>query len=57
MRNFRSRKEVLEDINIMFNEIMNNEYGGVEYKKGHEFIHGNLSYNENEFVNGLSFSL
>lgn len=51
MRNFRSRKEVLEDINIMFNEIMNKDYGGVNYKKGHEFIYGNLAYSENEFNN------
>jgi len=51
MRNFRSRKEVLDDINIMFNEIMNTEYGGVDYKKGHEFIYGNLSYSDNEFTN------
>ena len=49
MRNFRSRKEVLDDINIMFNEIMNKDYGGVDYKKGHEFIYGNLSYSDNEF--------
>ena len=35
----------------MFNEIMNNEYGGVDYKKGHEFIYGNLSYSDNEFTN------
>ena len=49
MRNFRSRKEVLDDINIMFNEIMNKEYGGIDYSKGHEFIHGNMLYNDNEF--------
>ena len=51
MRNFRSRKEVLDDINLLFNKIMNVEYGGVNYSKGHEFIFGNDSYDKNIFNN------
>ena len=51
MRNFRSRKEVLDDINVLFNKIMDGEYGGVNYSKGHEFVFGNLSYNDNVFAN------
>ncbi len=51
MRNFRSRKEVLDDINVLFNKIMEVDYGGVNYSKGHEFIFGNLSYNEHLFAN------
>ena len=39
------KKEVLRDINLLFNKIMNVEYGGVNYSKGHEFVFGNLSYN------------
>lgn len=49
MRNFRSRKEVLDDINLLFNKIMDIEYGGVSYSKGHEFVFGNLSYDNNFF--------
>ena len=30
---------------------MNVEYGGVNYSKGHEFIFGNLSYENNVFSN------
>ncbi|MDY2746029.1 MAG: UvrD-helicase domain-containing protein, partial [Bacilli bacterium] len=33
--NFRSRKEVLEDINIMFKELMTLNIGGADYKKDH----------------------
>ncbi len=48
MKNFRSREEVLEDINILFNEIMSEETG-INYSKGHKFIHGNKKYNDNIF--------
>lgn len=51
MRNFRSRKEVLDDINVLFNKIMEVSYGGVNYSKGHEFIFGNLSYDDHLFSN------
>lgn len=51
MRNFRSRKEVLDDINVLFNKIMSVDYGGVNYSKGHEFVFGNLAYNDNIFAN------
>jgi len=49
MRNFRSRKEVLDDINLLFNKIMCDDFGGVNYSKGHEFVFGNLSYDKNIF--------
>ena len=54
MRNFRSRREVLDDINLLFNKIMEVDYGGVNYSKGHEFVFGNVSYESNVFNNQSS---
>lgn len=46
-KNFRSRKEVLDNINIIFNLIMDDLIGGAEYKDSHQMIFGNSTY-ENE---------
>lgn len=43
-KNFRSREEVLDNINIMFNLIMNQEIGGADYIKEHQMIFGNGAY-------------
>ena len=43
-KNFRSRQEVLEDINILFSKIMSIPYGGANYKKEHIIEYGNKSY-------------
>ncbi len=45
-RNFRSRSEVTESINLIFNLIMNDEMGGADYISSHQMIFGNLAYNE-----------
>ncbi len=45
-KNFRSRKEVLNNINIMFELLMDDSIGGAEYKESHEMIFGNTSYDE-----------
>lgn len=45
-KNFRSREEVLSDINLIFDEIMNQKIGGADYSKSHRMIFGNLTYNE-----------
>ncbi len=45
-KNFRSRKEVLENINEMFNQIMDSNIGGADYIKSHQMIFGNTAYNE-----------
>lgn len=44
-KNFRSREEVLTDINNIFDHIMDNKIGNAEYKKEHNLIFGNLSFN------------
>lgn len=46
LKNFRSRKEVLEDINTMFRQIMDDEVGGADYVVSHQMIFGNNVYEE-----------
>jgi len=43
VKNFRSRKEVLENINIVFNLIMDETIGGAKYRESHQMIFGNNS--------------
>lgn len=38
--NFRSRKEVLEDINVVFDRTMDLSIGGADYKKAHHMLAG-----------------
>ena len=45
-KNFRSRKEVTEDINLIFNLIMNDQIGGADYLKSHQIVFGNTAYND-----------
>lgn len=42
--NFRSRFEVLRDINLFFNKTMSSSVGGADYTNGHQLVAGNLSY-------------
>ena len=46
LKNFRSRLEVLDDINLIFNLVMDDKIGGAEYKETHQMIFGNTSYIE-----------
>lgn len=45
-KNFRSREEVLNNINEMFNQIMDSDIGGADYIQSHQMIFGNIAYNE-----------
>ena len=47
-KNFRSRVEVIDDINLLFNKIMDENYGGADYLKSHQLVFGNLIYNQNK---------
>ena len=49
-KNFRSRKEVINNINEIFNLIMDNDLGNANYQKEHNMIYGNTNY-DNEFTN------
>ncbi len=46
LENFRSRKEVLANINEIFNLIMIPDLGGVDYSDHHAMIYGNKAYDE-----------
>jgi len=45
LKNFRSRKEVLYNINEIFDLVMDDVIGGAEYHESHRMIPGNESYN------------
>ena len=45
--NFRSRCEVINDINTIFNLIMSDMIGGASYLDSHQMIFGNDLYNKN----------
>lgn len=46
VKNFRSRKEVLEDINHIFDFIMDDHFGGANYSISHRMVFGNEAYQE-----------
>jgi len=46
LKNFRSRDEVLNNINLIFDKFMDDEIGGANYKESHRMIFGNNSYIE-----------
>ena len=48
LKNFRSRKEVLDSINDIFNKVMNLDIGGADYITSHQMVFGNTSYEVNE---------
>lgn len=43
-KNFRSREEVINNINLLFDRIMDNDIGGADYSLSHKMIYGNLMY-------------
>ena len=45
-KNFRSREETLNNINKVFNLIMDSDIGGADYSDSHQMIFGNSSYNK-----------
>lgn len=47
LKNFRSRKEVLDAINDIFNKVMSLDIGGADYVKSHQMVFGNTAYEIN----------
>lgn len=45
-KNFRSRKEVLQDINFIFKQIMTLDFGNADYQNNHLIEYGNKGYLE-----------
>ena len=54
IKNFRSRSQVLNNINRMFELLMDDNIGGARYKESHEMIYGNTSY-DNETFNDFNY--
>lgn len=59
-RNFRSREEVIDDINHLFSSLMEEDMGGINYKLEHQMIFGNKMYlqhhqNQNYHMEVLSY--
>ncbi len=50
-KNFRSRKEVLNNINLIFNYLMDDFLGGANYRLEHNLIFGNIAYNDEGITN------
>ena len=44
IKNFRSRDEVLNNINLIFNYIMDDDIGGANYIQDHQMVFGNMTY-------------
>ena len=51
VKNFRSRREVLANINEVFNLVMDDIIGGAEYHESHQMVYGNTSYIEEGMTN------
>lgn len=50
-KNFRSREEVLNNINYIFELIMDDFIGGANYRDSHKMIFGNIAYNNEGKIN------
>ncbi len=46
LKNFRSRSEVLNNINLIFDAIMDDCFGGARYRESHRLSFGNNSYED-----------
>lgn len=44
IKNFRSRDEVLQNINVIFALLMDDDLGGAAYTESHEMFYGNTNY-------------
>lgn len=60
--NFRSRDEVVKNINLIFDNIMFDDIGGADYKRQHEMVYGNKEYlnhanNDNYDMEILSYTM
>ena len=56
VKNFRSRNEVLNNINKIFELLMDDEIGGANYKLSHEMIYGLTTYDE-EKINDFNYNV
>lgn len=50
-KNFRSRKEVLDDVNNIFNNLMDLTIGDADYKESHQMVFGLENYEKEKLKN------
>lgn len=55
-QNFRSRKEVIEDMNHLFSHLMSQDFGGANYAQEHRILFGNQRYQQ-EGNTGLDYHM
>lgn len=56
-KNFRSREEVIYDINRLFSKMMDDQFGGADYVTSHQMIFGNNEYTENHPLHTYHMSI
>lgn len=56
IKNFRSREEVVKNINDIFELLMDSEIGGASYKVSHEMVFGKKEY-ETEKLNDFKYDM
>lgn len=56
-KNFRSRSEVLNNINLCFENLMTSNYGGADYNNGHAMVYGNHSYDDLAFSQNYNMEI
>ncbi len=56
-QNFRSRSEVIEDINHLFSKLMHLDFGGADYTVSHQMLFGNQDYVSYAMANDYHMSI
>lgn len=57
IKNFRSRKETLFNINEIFNLIMDNEIGNANYLESHNMVYGNTLYDNEDSLHNNNMDI
>ena len=57
MKNFRSRREVLQNINDVFDFVMDEDLGGCDYRATHRMVFGNTSYEKEDTHQNSDFEI
>lgn len=52
-KNYRSAKNVVRDINLLFDELMTLDFGGADYKRAHNIEAANPKYENSSYKNRL----
>jgi len=57
VKNFRSRSQVLEGINLLFDLFMDDNFGGANYRKNHRLVFGNNRYTELDTIDNYDLEI